>query len=175
MTELTDAQIKVAAQVGIDAYRSKVKKYQKSAYERKLRNTKLILENYRYLEDHVNVGLPKLNTDDQAATAAIPKWELSVYALIGYQSRSKLMIRYIDLVLKQYEEDCINSADELRKRRYREIKALFLNKKTINRDRCAELFGVDHRTINRDIQAVTHDLSILLWGADAINDMSMMS
>jgi len=141
LAELTDEQVKLAAQVGIDAYRSRVKKSKKSAYERKLRNTKLILENYRYLEDHVNVGLPKLNTEDQEATASIPRWELSVYALIGYQSRSKVMIKYIDLVLDQYREECNNSNDELRQRRYREIKALFLNKEPINRDRCAELFS----------------------------------
>lgn len=175
VTELTEEQIKIAARIGAETFRDSQLKMKKSDYEKKLRNTKLILENYRYLEDHVNVGLPKLDTEDEATVAMMPKWELSVYALIGYQSRSKLMIKYIDLVLDQYEEECKRSNDEMQKRRYRVVRALFLNRKTINRDRCAELFNIDHRTVNRDVQAAVHDLSILLWGADAINDMSMMS
>lgn len=176
LTELTDEHIiKVAARAGALAFRDYQLKIKKSNYEKKCRNIKLILENYHYLEKHVNVDLPELNAKDQETVAVIPKWELSVYAMLGFKARSKLMIEYINLVLKAYKEDCSYSNDEAVKRRYLVIKSLYLNNPTINRERCAELFHVNHRTIDRDVTASLQDLSVLLFGADAINDMSMMS
>ncbi|WP_318766598.1 hypothetical protein [Lactiplantibacillus carotarum] len=175
MSKLTKEQIELAARIGAETFRDTQRKGQKSDYEKKLRNTKLILENYRYLEKHVNVGLPKFNASDQEATALIPKWELSVYALLGFKARSKTMIEYVDLILKAYKEECDDNDNPAVQRRYRVIKSLYLNHPTISREKCAELFFVDHRTIDRDVKAAVHDLSILLWGADAINDISMMS
>lgn len=176
LTETTDEHIiKVAARAGALAYRDSQLKIRKSNYEKKCRNIKLILENYHYLEKHVNVDLPVLNAQDQQAAAIIPKWELSVYAMLGFKARSKLMIEYINLVLKAYKEECLTSHDEAKQRRYRVIKALYLNNPTITREKCAELFNVNHRTIDRDVSASLRELSILLWGADAINDISLLS
>ncbi|VDG18560.1 hypothetical protein MUDAN_BIHEEGNE_03400 [Lactiplantibacillus mudanjiangensis] len=175
MAELTDAQIQLAAKVGVHAYQDKVKRAKQSAYEKKLRNTKLILTKYRFLEDHVKVGLPKLSEDDLDAISGIPSWELSIYSLVGYQARSKAMIAYIDAVLDQYKEDCLQSNDERVSRRFPTIWNLYLRPATINRERVAELLNVERRTVGRDVADAIDDLSVLLWGADAINDLSIHS
>lgn len=175
MAELTDAQIKLAAKVGADAFKESVKQAKKSAYEKKFENTKLILETYHFLEDHVETGLPELNPDDLSKVSALSPSELSVYSIMGFKARSWLMIKYIDDTLDQYKRSCASSVSEKVHRRYPIISCLYLIKKPITREKCAERFNVDHRTIDRDVKAAVEDLSFLLWGADAINALSMMS
>jgi len=175
LAELTDEQVKLAAQIGAkagaQAFHDSQQRVIKTAYQKRLRNTKLILQNYRFLENHVNVGLPKLDADDMEAVADIPKRELDVYSLIGYQARSKVMINYIDNVLNEYRIECESSNFSNKKRRYQIIRCLFLQKKPINRETVAGLFNVDHRTIDRSVKAAIKDLSVMLYGTDALNDM----
>ncbi|WP_338209325.1 hypothetical protein [Lactiplantibacillus paraxiangfangensis] len=172
MTELTDEQIKLAAAVGAQAYRESHKRAIKSDYEKKKRNTKLILTNYHYLEDHVEVGLPKLTDEDFEYASVLPADQLSIYSLLGYHARSKAMILFIDAVLGQYKKDCQKSTDERLHRRYPVIECVYLLKPMMTREATAERFNVNRKTIDRDIQQAMHDLSVMMWGADAIDDLS---
>ena len=63
--------------------KSLVKKFdsfQKLELEKKLRNVKVLLINYKYLESHLNVEFPQLEDD-----VKLSKYELSLYSLIGYR------------------------------------------------------------------------------------------
>jgi len=174
LAELTDEQIRlvasISAEAGAKAYRESHKRAVKSEYQKNLRNTKLVLTNYHYLEDHVNVGLPVLTDDDVEYATALPKDQLSIQSLLGYHARSKLMIKFIDSVLSQYKVECQRSNDARLHRRYPVLACLYLQKPTMTRVDAAARFAVDRKTIDRDVKQAMTDLSIMMWGADAIMD-----
>lgn len=176
LAEVTDQQLKSlalqAANEAVSAYRNSQKQTTKSDYAKMRRNTKLVLENYHYLEDHINAGLPAITDADFKYSSVIPKDQLSIYSLMGYHARSIRMIKHITNMLKFYKYECQHSNDERLRRRYPVINGLYLQRPTRTRADLAVDLVVDRKTIDRDAHQAVRDLSVMFWGADAIDDLS---
>lgn len=134
--------------------------------EKKLRNTKELLRNYKFLENHMDVDLPKLDE-----STPLSKRELSLFALLGYRARSKEMMLFINRIIERYEVIC-NAGTPEDQRRYAVIKRLYLSEPSMTRERLAELYHVDERSIRRDESKAIDELTVMLFGIDGVNDMS---
>lgn len=141
-------------------------KLSKTESEKELRNTKYLLKNYRLLANHSKIDIPKLEDD-----VPLSKYELSLYSLLGYRARSKEMIEFINQILEEYRHVCTSGSYE-QNRRYEVISNLYINKSAVNRSKLAKRFNVDEQTIYRDERKAIDELSIMLFGIDALNDMS---
>jgi len=133
---------------------------------KKLRNTKVLLKNYRFLSNHVDVDLPELDESTH-----LSKRELSLYSLLGYRARTKEMMIFINEILERYEIICTSGSPE-QQRRYAVVKRLYLTEPAMTQQKLAELYSVDERTIRSDVSKAVEELTTMLFGADGLNDIS---
>lgn len=150
----------------VDGLITKGHDFSKTESEKELRNTKHLLKNYRLLENHANVEIPTLKDD-----VPLSKYELSLYSLLGYRARSKEMIQFINKILDEYKKLCINGTPEQR-RRYKVIELLYVTSPSITRVKLCERFNVDESTIRRDEKRAIEELSVMIFGIDALNDVT---
>ncbi|MEN2307906.1 hypothetical protein [Lentilactobacillus parabuchneri] len=150
----------------VDQLISKGSDFAKTESEKQLRNTKDLLKNYRLLENHLDVDLPRLEDE-----TPLSKYELSLYSLLGYRARSKEMIQFINQIVERYKKICSEGTPEQR-RRFNVIYDVYVGHPKQNRYELARRYNVDEKTIRRDERIAIHEISVMLFGIDAINDMS---
>lgn len=150
----------------VDGLITKGKDFSQSESEKELRNTKQLLKNYRLLENHANVEIPKLQDD-----VPLSKYELSLYSLLGYRARSKEMIQFVNQILDEYRKICLDGNNEQR-RRFEVIRSLYVNVPSLTRIELCHRFNVDESTIRRDERKAIDELSVMIFGIDALNDMT---
>ncbi|MFC6261969.1 hypothetical protein ACFP1C_13670, partial [Levilactobacillus fujinensis] len=90
---------------------------------------------------------------------------------LGYRVRSKEMMEFVNNILTRYREICTAGTFE-DQRRYGVIKKLYLIDGKQTRLQLADFYQVDEKTIRRDERKAIDDLSIMIFGIDAFNDMS---
>lgn len=140
--------------------------FAKSESEQQLRNTKSLLKHYKLLENHIRIDMPTIDED-----VPLSKYEISLYSLLGYRERSKEMMQFVDRILERYRDICTAGTFE-DGRRYDVIKKLYLIDGTLTRLQLADYYKVDEKTIRRDEMKAINDLSIMIFGIDALDDMS---
>lgn len=150
----------------VDGLITRGHKFSKIESEEELRNTKSLLSHYQLLENHLNVELPEVDED-----VPLSQYERSLYSLLGYRVRSKEMMEFVNNILTRYREICTAGTFEDR-RRYDVIKKLYLIDGKQTRLQLADFYQVDEKTIRRDERKAIDDLSIMIFGIDAFNDMS---
>lgn len=140
--------------------------FQKLESEKKLRNVKVLLINYKYLENHLNVELPRLEDD-----VKLSNYELSLYSLLGYRARSKELMTFVNTILSRYKQICEDAHDE-GNRRYDVIYRLYIAPQQLTYAALSKKYSVDDNTIRRDERKAIKQLSVMMFGADSIDDMS---
>lgn len=138
----------------------------KSENEKKLRDIRLLLTNYRFLKNHLNIEIPTMTEDSQ-----LSNYELSLYSLIGYRVRSKEMLIFFNNVLEEYKSICFNKSQEAI-RKYRVIDGLYINEHEATRNELSMRLNADIKTIRRDEKNAIEELSVMTFGIDGINDMT---
>lgn len=86
-----------------------------------------------------------------------------------YHEKSRQLLKYINMALEMYRERCV-SWDDLAYRRYRTIEWLYLSTTHLSESEIAKYYNVDRSVINRDKDRAINELSVLLFGIDAILD-----
>lgn len=147
--------------------------FNKLKSERELRNVKLLLEKYRFLENHIDVELPSFNDEisDSNYREKLSSDELSIYSLLGYRVRSKEMIVFLNEILERYRFICMNGEPE-EQRKFKVINSYFISDHFLNKNELAEKYHVDRKTVDRDVKKAISDLSVMIFGIDGLNDMS---
>jgi len=141
-------------------------KIPKSTYEKKLRNVKLLLDNYRFLENHIDVPLPELKEE-----LPLSNEELELLSLLGYRARSKEMLEFFKTILSRFQQACDSDDMELH-RQYDIIYELYIAKHRMTYIQLSEKFNVAESTVRRDEKKAIQHLSVMMFGIDSINDMS---
>lgn len=160
--ELTDSTIDKI----VDRLITKGNDFAETESEKIKRNTKALFQNYKLLESHLDIEMPVLEDD-----TPLNKYELTLYSLLGYRARSKEMMIFLNDVFERYREICMNGSLE-QQRRYRVIRMLYVDIKTITKAKIAQSLGIDEKTVGRDERRALSELSIMIFGIDALNDMS---
>ena len=150
----------------VDNLITRSKSFSKTESEKELRNTKELLKNYRFLEKHLDVALPKIDDDTR-----LSQYELSLISLLGYRARSKEMLIFVNQILERYKSLCMEGTPE-QQRRYRIIRALYIDGPAVTRTKLAAHFSCDEKTIRRDERRAIDELSVMIFGIDGLNDMS---
>ena len=160
--ELTDGTIDKI----VDKLITKGNDFAETESEKELRNTKDLLQHFRLLENHLSIDMPTVDDD-----TPLSKYEISLYSLLGYRVRTKEMMQFVTHILDRYGEICKAGVAE-DERRYNVIKKLYLIDGPLTRTQLADQYGVDEKTIRRDERKAIDELSIMIFGIDALNDMS---
>lgn len=148
--------------------------------DRRLRNTKLLLKNYRMFKKHCTGAVYTDETGDHDGKEEETALELldmmlqrnnaiTVESIRNSCRRTKIMIRHIDSMLALYETCCERSKNEVQKRGYRIIKAMYIDDETKSIEQLAALESVSTRQAYRDHDAAVEKISALMFGIDALD------
>lgn len=168
---LTKNQIELitvlASEVAIKQFKAEITKHKKQEKDWRLRNTKLLLTNYRRLKAHVE---DIENQIDEYENTIFNLEELTLETLMKYKLKTAKMMRHFERMLAHFEYDCTRGTDEDR-RRYKVIYYRYLSPEKMTISQLCELFNVEKGTIYRDTKIAINDLSVLLFGVASIESI----
>ncbi|GIN37811.1 hypothetical protein [Heyndrickxia oleronia] len=164
-----DMIAKTAANAALEFWKKEEKKQEKEKHDRRLRNVKLLLKNYRSFAIHseeikqdiqdlnVLLELDELDTD-----------EFAIESIRRSKIRTLAMVTFINKMLRVYKLLSEQSSNPEDLRSYQTIYDLYIsdNKKTVKE--IAACQNVDQRTVYRDVNRACETLSILIFGVDSI-------
>ncbi len=180
---LTEEELKAICEEAVDKGVGKYISEQNKAESKKRRsllyNTKKLLENYTKLKDYIENAVSTLEE-----TAEIDASQVNIEVLMGFRlmdsdkklgsqirgiNAVKMMIAHIDRMLEVYKMDCMNSASEVKKRRWAIIEMMYLDrKKKKNTSEIADFYQMELSGIQKEAKMARSDLTILFFGLDAM-------
>lgn len=165
---LTKNQIELisllASQEAIKQFKSQQLKQKKQEKDWRLRNTKLLLENYHRLKDHCEDISQQL---EEYEDTVFSLEQLTLETLMKYRMKTAKMMRHFDRMLKHYERDSLYGTDE-EQRRYKVIYHRYLSDNRLSIQKLCEMYNVEQGMIYRDTRLAIKDLSVFLFGIVAI-------
>lgn len=135
--------------------------------DKRLRNTKKLLESYTKLQSHVETAPDSAITPDMykllfgasKGQAEISKWQAS----------TAFYMRFINATLDNYQAMCL-AGDYLDRRRWRIIDQMYLQTPHCKVSQLAETYHVDKARISRVRDQALEDISTMLYGIMALVD-----
>lgn len=156
---------KVASQEAAMFVERKEKRAKEEQRQRNLKNTELLLKNYTKLKA---MAEEYKNEVDEYEDTVLDLSTLSLETLEKYHFKTVKIIKHVDIMIKVYEWDCQKGLPE-EKRRFEVLKSRFLAENKLTAKQLCERLNVDQKTIYRDTKAAIKDLSVLIFGAEAID------
>jgi CheY-like chemotaxis protein len=172
--------VKMAAEIGAKAALETLEKeHQRERREmadRRLRNTKLLLRNFRVFQAHVENAvfevedyespeeiLTDLMMPGQNSTQFVESIKKSV-------ARTATIVKHMETMMQLYQAYCITTGTAEDERRWRVINALYIceddGRRTI--PQLAKDEGVVERTIYKDIDIACERIAALMFGIDGL-------
>lgn len=142
------------------------KKEDKEQRDWRLHNTQLLLSKYRFLKAHCE-GVPEEIEELELETTIFSIQALTIESLIEHKAKSVKLLRYFEGILNAYERLCLASPEAYR-RRYQVIKRLYLDERVTTRRALERELHIDKSTVSRDVRTAVEELSIMLFGIDAV-------
>ncbi|MFT4415308.1 hypothetical protein ACLM5H_15715 [Fredinandcohnia humi] len=162
---LTKNQLEIITEVVIKQMATQQKKIQKQEKDWRLRNTKLLLENYHRLKEHCN-GIEEEIEEYEDTIFSLE--ELTLETLMKYKLKTAKMMRHFDRMLKFFKEDSMRGTDE-EQRRYRVIYHRYLSENKITVQKLCSVLKVEQATVYRDTKKGINDISVLMFGLSALD------
>lgn len=170
--------VKIGVREGIKYIKEQEYHRTTKRYDRRLRNTRLLLKHYRSLSIHSDFSDTVINkiyyenaVDVLDDLEAINDEEQYVQAISRTKVRTTIMVGHINKAMKYYEAIC-KSEGKNKVRRYNIIRFMYIDpneSQTVpTYEETAEKFNITVKTVGRDIREAIGDLSILFFGIDGI-------
>lgn len=179
--------VRDAARAGADALRREqaaIRKQERSkTIDRRLHNTRLLLKNYRMLKQHFQnavytfeeeqaVGDMKPGDIWKLLNKTAPTEEIYIEAICKSATRTMIILQHLDRMLGIYAAFCDKSNMDSVKRQYRILKARYLDEAQIPMTEIAEREHVHKRTAEKDLDSAIESVTALIFGIDAIKDLT---
>lgn len=133
--------------------------------ERNLKNTELLMKNYTKLKA---MAEEYNNEVDDYEDTVLDLSTLNLETLEKYHFKTVKIMKHVDAMLRAYEWDCHKGLSE-EKRRYKVLKYRFLVDEKLTVKQLCERLNAEQATIYRDTKNAIKDMSVLIFGAAAID------
>lgn len=174
-TQLTPELKKEIVELVIKTYRDEVEHQRKVAFDKRLRNTKLLLVNYRGFLAYSEGAIFKASQCEEDVYDILSlmsgkqsEQELYVESIKKSAGRTKLIVEHIKKAIADYEAYCIRSRKEEEMRRCRTVKRLYIDDDSWDVQQIAEAEMVDVSTVYKDIKEAEKRLTPRIFGIDGI-------
>ncbi len=171
----------VGAKAAVKAVEREKKRVRERLYDRRYHNTKLLLQNYRHLNEHFKNAIFEIEQAEEFDETFYDIMECmnsrgyddEIYVEGIKQStiRTKIIMTHVNRMLDIYGIMCERSSREDDKRHYRILRAMYIDEIPTTAQAIADREKIDKRTVYRDIDAATACLTSLLYGADGLDKM----
>lgn len=170
---ISDKQLMVisqaAAQAAFEHLEKEKEKQEKIKHDRRLRNVKLLLRNYRSFKMHCDDTLEDLKKiDEHLELDEFGYSELAVEAIKRSKKRTLAMVKFIDKMMNVYKIMGEQSEREEDKRVYQSVYFLYISEIKLSAKDIAERHNTDPRTVYKDVDKACKTLSALMFGVDSL-------
>lgn len=163
----------LATQEALKIIRKEEREKEKNKYDRRLRNTEILLRNYKNFKEHVKNAI---YIDNDLSELNNYKFDVEndderIYlnSILRTKKRTQIMIKHIDNCIDFYTYKCLASNREDIQRRIQVIKMLYINDKGMTFSEIAKELGeVSIKTIQRTKKNAIEELTALFFGVDGI-------
>lgn len=169
--QITSELAREIVELTIETYHKEAEKQREVNRDRRLHNTKLLMERYRGLVAHSENSVYEATQigEDENFHSLVELMEgrergRSVESLRESVARTSIMVHHIRKMLDYYEFCCTTSKKPEDARRLRVIHGLYIDEDKKTPEEMAKQECVDVRTIYRDSQTALSDMSALLFG-----------
>lgn len=166
MENLTKEQLTVISQVVKSELDKDQKRKAKELKDYRLRNTTLLVKNYRMLRVHCDTIVEDLEVYEDSV---YDPQELTLNTLMKYKARTAKMLDYFDSIFRAYHE-LAERDTEMMLRRWKTVFQMYVGPDKLTAVDMAEYYGVDERTVYRYLNKAFDELSTLLWGITSFDD-----
>lgn len=171
--------IKIATETAISVYDQQKKAEAKEKHDKRLRSTKMLLENYRSFSsynDNAVISLYDALKIDEDIYSVLELMEgrertsseVKIDSIEKGVLRTKIMMAHVNAMLDIYKRNCENSPYPEEMRRYRVIYGMYLGDKEKKAEQIAEEECCDIATVYRDKKNAITKLTALIFGIDGI-------
>lgn len=143
----------------------KEKRQKAEQRERNLKNTDLLMKNYTKLKA---MAEEYKNEVDEYEDTVLDLSTLNLETLEKYHFKTVKIIKHVDAMIRAYEWNCGKGLLE-EKRRYEVLKYRYLVDEKLTVKQLCERLNTEQATIYRDTKHAIRDMSVLLFGAAAID------
>lgn len=170
-----DSIIRLAAEVGsqraLETYIKEKQKERKQRVDRRLRDTKRLMRNYREIKIHAGdaiASLSEITNEDYEFFKDLMEDNIEISAITRTKARSAIMLSHIDAMLQTYQTICYTSKKPEDQRRYRVLESMCLLDEPMPISEIAAQENIDTRTVYRDFDVACEKMSALLFGVQFI-------
>lgn len=173
MTEMSLSEIvRMAAEVGattaIEQYEKEKRQQQKKKHDWRLRNTKLLLKNYRTFLMHCDDIKLQIEKLDAEILADLDSTDFAVESIKHSKQKTLVIVNFIQQMMWVYRYSCEKSGDEDELRRYRTVEMMYIAEEKLPPREIAERQKIDLRTVYKDVDKACESLSALMFGVDGV-------
>lgn len=151
--------------------------------DKRLHNTRLLLKNYRMLKEHFENAIYTLEEERAVGELkpgdiwrllnnSTPNDEIFIESICKSATRTMIILQHLDKMLEIYAAFCDRSQMESVKRQYRVLKARYLDEPQISMMEIADREHIHKRTAEKDLDAAIEGVTALIFGIDAIKDLT---
>ncbi|WP_416353913.1 hypothetical protein ACNAN0_03820 [Agrilactobacillus fermenti] len=133
----------------------------------RLRNTKILLREYRKLKAHVDIAPEAMITPDEYKLLSGGHQDIST--LQRYKISTKHLLQFVDAILKAYKDYC-QAGDRFDQRRWQIINRMYLAKERQTLATLGDYYHIDSSVVGKERNKAVQDLSIMLFGMQGLDD-----
>ena len=170
--------IRIAAKAGADAALAKMEQQRKAEdkqwSDRRFRNTKLLLSNYRDFKEYSVNAIYEAEQSEEVVDIMELMWdpqnraEQIVESIKRSAIRTKIIMTHIEGMLSSYSFITSNTKNPAEKRRYEVLCDRYIAEEQITIEEIAIKYSIEPRTVYMDIEAAIERMSRLIFGIDYI-------
>lgn len=169
MPKLTDEYVVLISKTAIETYENHKKQQEKKRHDRRLRNIKLLLRNYRSFVKHCkDIKLEIDDINEEIELAFLDSEEFKLESIKRSKEKTLVMVRYIDKILAVYKLMCEQSGDPEEIRRYQTVYQFYISDTKMTAEEVAAGHSVHKRTVYKDIDNACKTLAVLMFGVDGV-------
>lgn len=177
---IDDTQLKeicqTAASAGVKAYREEHERAERERQSRVLNNAKTLIVNYRRFKKMCEKSVYDKDTTSEISLKEVMQLmsgqfrdtDFEILSIKEKVVRTRMIMNHVDTMLKVYEQQCNESPDPEEARRFRIIKALYLDEKQEKAKDVADRECITISTVYRDCDKAFRKLAILFFGIDGV-------
>lgn len=174
LNQITEVAAKIATEKAVSIYQEKVEVEEKAKFDKRYRNTKLLLEHYQNFLDYQEKAIYKIYKElDEDIVDIIELMngrksdnDRRIESIERGVMRTKVIMNHVNTMLEVYRKSCEASPYHEERRRWRVIEGLYLNKVPKSVQEIAEEEFINERTVYKDIKAACKRLTALIFGID---------
>ncbi|MBS4198599.1 hypothetical protein KHA93_02915 [Bacillus sp. FJAT-49732] len=167
--KLSDKHVELIAKTTLEFWEKEKENQEKRKYDRRLRNIKLLLRNYRSFVKHTSdIKLDIQIIDERLELEYLDSDEFKLQSIKQSKEKTLAMIQFINKMLAVFKVMCEQSGKPEDVRRYDVIYYMYISEDKMTAEEISAMHNVAVRTIFLDIEKASKDLSVLVFGIDGV-------